>query len=366
MVNLDIMADQGNRNPIPSLLLWARRIFPYTVFFVGAVLGSAAVIRVFLAPQSQGTIYATMPPESQLHELAWFGVSLLLYWLSFGLLERNERSWKVYQAAGSALTGALGLGIAIMTGSDFLRWLMIKQPFSFETGTPLFTTGLALIVWCVALLVNNGGACFLWQLAILPISLYTFWWWKDQVAAALHADQLYLVVFSALYFTASMGVLLLMSQLVYRRTRPREKKQLQGFQLARTFPSKYHELFARGRFCELFEVTCADSCPLATAIVAKYQKRRVQYRLYPDILEPFEKAYAILVTPQKRELCKMAHEIMRLKEKQLGPNRYADAEVYLWNTLWDRLQDGEYMGDPQKALRDKNQLLKEIDPHGGY
>ena len=350
------MADDGTRTPILFILLWARRFFPYMVFFAGAVLGSSAVIRILRANVQQ----------EQLHELAWLGVSLLLYWLAFGLLERNERSWKIYQGVGAVLTGALGISLVIIYSPEFIRWLTFNSAHVIdEKSIPFFTTGLALIVWSFSLLANNGGACFLWQIAVLPIALYSFWWWKEQVKYAFEREQTHLIVLSALYFAVSMGALLLMAQLVYLRSRSKDKSNARKtWQNPRSFPSKYHELLARGRLCELFEAPCENPCPLPTSIVSKYQKRRIQYRLYPDILEPFEKAYAILVTPQKRELCKVANEILLAKEKQLGAKRYQEVEVYLWRTLWDRLQDGEYLGDPRKAIRDKNRLLKEINPPG--
>jgi len=355
----DTTMDESPRNPLLKLMLRARRIFPYVVFFVGAVLGSCAMIRIF----------RTGDHQQQLHELAWLGISLLLYWLAFGLLERNERSWKIYQMAGAALTGALGIAIVIVTVGDFIHWLTPSNPYAAEMTLPWFITGAASIVWSFTLIANNGGACLLWQIAVLPIALYSFWWWKTQVwwwdpqKNDIVVEKTALVVLSALYFAASMGVLLLISHVVNLRARPKEDpKARKAWQGPRAFPSKYHELLARGRLCELFEVPCEDPCPLATSIVTKYQKRRIQYRLYPDILEPFEKAYAILVTPQKRELCKVAHEILRAKEKQIGSKRYQEQEIYLWKTLWNRLRDGEYMGDPRKAIRDKNRLLKEINP----
>jgi len=350
--------DDGQRGSKPPVMLWARRVFPYTVFFVGAVLGSVAMIRLFHAGNTQ-----------PLRELAGLVVSLLLYWLAFGLLERNERSWKIYQGVGAVLTGALGLSLTFITMRDFILWLTFKNPTTVEMSIPWFISGVALIVWGFALVANNNGARLLWQMAVLPMALYCFWWWKTQVwwrdplTNDLVSEKSGLVVLSALYFAVSMGVLLLVSYLINKRSKPIiDEKSRQAWQSPRSFPSKYHELLARGRLCELFELNCQDPCPLATAVVAKYQKRRIQYRLYPEILEPFEKAYAILVTPQKRELCKVAHEILQTKERQLGAKRYQELETYMWKILWDRLQDGEYMGDPQKALRDKNRLLREITP----
>jgi len=353
----DSTLDDGPRNSMLAMMLRARRIFPYMVFFVGAVLGSAAIIRMFTAG------------EAPMRGVAWLLVSLLLYWLAFGLLERNERSWKVYQAAGAVLTGGLGIALVIITSRDILLWLTFKNPAAAELSIPWFISGVALVIWSMMLVANKGGACMLWQVAVLPIALYSFWWWKTQIVwRDLSTNDLVvqkpsLVILSALYFAASMGVLLLLSSLVNTRAKPKEDaKARKTWQGPRSFPSKYHELLARGRLCELFELPCDDPCPLATQVVSKYQKRRIQYRLYPEILDPFEKAYAILVTPHKRELCRVAHEILRAKEKQIGAKRYQDQEVYLWKTLWDRLQDGEYMGDPQRALRDKNRLLKEINP----
>ena len=348
------MADDGIRNPILALLLLARRLFPYLVFFAGAVIGSTAVIRVCRAEMQQ----------ERLHELAWLGVSLLLYWLAYGLLDRNERSWKLYQAAGAGITASLGVTLAVIAIPDAQYCIThAGDPIAFEQSAPWFTTGVALTIWGLALLFNNGGACFLWQTAVLPGAFFAFWWWKEQAALALHDNQVTFVIISSVYFGLSMAVLLLIAQLVHKRIQTRDSEMVRReWDVPRSFSSKYHELFARGRLCELFEVPCEQPCPLATSIVAKYQKRRIQYRLYPDILEPFEKAYAILVTPQRRELCKVAHEILAIKEKQLGPELYHDMEIYLWRKLWERLQDGEYMGDPQKALRDKVQLLKDISP----
>ncbi|MHB0936211.1 MAG: hypothetical protein ACYDCO_13825 [Armatimonadota bacterium] len=346
----DSTIDDGPRNSMLAKMLRARRIFPYVVYFVGAVLGSAATIRIFTTG------------DDPMREVAWLLVSLLLYWLAFGLLERNERSWKIYQAAGSVLTGGLGIALVIITSKDIYLWITFKDAIMADTSIPWFISGVALIIWSLMLVANKGGACMLWQIAVLPIALYSFWWWKTQIAEVVKT-QPGLVVLSALYFAVSMGVLLLLSYLVNRRATPKEDpKARKAWQGPRSFPSKYHELLARGRLCELFELPCDDPCPLATQVVSKYQKRRIQYRLYPEILDPFEKAYAILVTPHKRELCRVAHEILRAKEKQIGAKRYQDQEIYLWKTLWDRLQDGEYMGDPQKALRDKNRLLKEINP----
>lgn len=346
----DSTIDDNPRNSMLTMMLRARRIFPYVVYFVGAVLGSAATIRIFTTH------------EEPMREVVWLLVSLLLYWLAFGLLERNERSWKIYQAVGAVLTGGLGIALVIITTRDIILWLTFKNAAAAEVSIPWFISGVALVIWSVMLVANKGGACMLWQIAVLPIALYSFWWWKTQVVGAL-GTQPGLIVVSALYFAASMGVLLLMSSLINKRIKPKEDlKSRKSWQGPRSFPSKYHELLARGRLCELFELPCEDPCPLATQVVSKYQKRRIQYRLYPEILDPFEKAYAILVTPQKRELCRVAHEILRAKEKQLGAKRYQDQEIYLWKSLWDRLQDGEYMGDPQKALRDKNRLLKEINP----
>lgn len=257
------MAEENIRVQVLAVTDWARRLFPYMVFFVGAVLGSAAVIRILLPKTAVASLSAAMPPQRQLHELAWFGVALLLSWLAFGLLERNERSWKMYQLTGAALTGALGIGISIITVSDFVHWLTLKQAFSFEVGTPLFTTGLALIVWGIALLVNNRGASVLWQCAILPVSVYSFVLWYSQVTMALkdtpgRDPQVGPIIFSALYFAASMGILLMLSQLASQRrptekrvtNNPKEKRATNKWTpVQRSFPSAYHELLARGRFC---------------------------------------------------------------------------------------------------------------------
>jgi|GEM_PF-2219581 len=350
-----MIIDDDTRNRFLTMMIRARRLFPYLVFFLGAVVGSSGVIRVF----------NTAGPR-QARELAWLGISLLLYWLAIGLLQRNERSWKIYQGVGAVLTGSLGLALVIITVREIVLWITFKNPNNVEMSISWFISGAALIVWGFTLLMNNGGACLLWQIAVLPIALYSFWWWKDEVRFAFAGDKVVLVVLSALYFAVSMGAMLLISYLINAGVKPKPKEELSGarksWQSPRSFPSKYHELLARGRLCELFELPCEDPCPLATKVVTRYQKRRIQYRLYPDILEPFEKAYAILVTPQKRELCRIAHEILQAKERQLGAKRYQEQEIYLWSKLWSRLQDGEYMGDPRKALRDKNRLLREIAP----
>lgn len=349
--------DDGSRNSMQAATHRARRIFPYLVFFVGAVLGSAAIIRLF----ADG--------GDPLRGMAWLVVSLLLYWLAFGLLEGNERAWKIYQAVGAALTGGLGIALIVINSRDIFLWLTFKNPATAELSIPWFISGVALAIWSATLVANNGGARLLWQIAVVPIAMYSFWWWKTQLVWRdlatndLVMQKPVLVILSALYFAASMTVMLLLSSLANKRAKPKEEaKARKAWQGPRSFPSKYHELLARGRLCELFELPCDDPCPLATQVVSKYQKRRIQYRLYPEILEPFEKAYAILVTPHQRELCRVAHEILRAKEKQIGPRRYQEMEIYLWKRLWDRLHDSEYMGDPQKALRDKNRLLKELNP----
>lgn len=342
------------RNPAATLLRGVRRLFPYLVFFVGAVIGSAALLRLLRTE-----------PQYQSHELPWLGVSLLLFWLAVGLLQQNPRSWKLYHGAGAVLTGGMGLACLLALRDDVPHWINTTNA-SMDHGLPWIVTGVALLVWSVALLANDAGTNLLWQCMAAPAAVTAFWWWQQEANQASRQHLGHLVVFSAVYFAAAMVVLVIIAHHGDIDSEPIGESLPGGrksWQMPRTFPSSYHELLARGRFCELFEVPCNGTrCPLPTAIVMKYQKRRLQYRQYPEILEPFEKAYAVLVTPQLRELCKVAHEILQAKEKQVGPARYQEMELYLWQTLWDRLQSPEYRGDAQKALQDKARLLKEITP----
>ncbi len=126
------------------------------------------------------------------------------------------------------------------------------------------------------------------------------------------------------------------------------------------FPTRYHELLARGRLCEIFELSCTQACPLATKVAAQYQQLRLKHADSPPTLEALEKAYSMLVTPRSRELCGLAHEIMEAQRKQLGERMYRSVEMLLWTKLWNRLQSNEFKGDPQKVRMEKQRLSKKI------
>ncbi len=346
--NLDIRA------PLSSGLLWARRLFPYFVFLIGTLVGAGALMRLLAGDVRTRVIYGAILVGA-----------LLLFWLVQGLLERNTRSWRLYQNIGAALTGSVGFLLILMSATDVLFWLFVNTDPNAMQPLGWFSAGIVLLIWAISLIWNNGTGCLLWQIALLPIGSLTLWWWRLQSATALQQvrpEQVFQLLLPVTgWFCGCIVLVLFMSRRAARRTQPLPTSARQAPITTRTFPTRYHELLARGRLCELFEQPCAQPCPLSTSIVVKYQKRRIQYQLYPEILEPFEKAYAMLVTPQSRELCKIAHEILQAKAKQLGAARYHDVEVYLWSTLWERLHDQEYRGDPHKVMRDKQQLIKELN-----
>ena len=103
------------------------------------------------------------------------------------------------------------------------------------------------------------------------------------------------------------------------------------------YPTKYHELLARGRLCELFELPCDNPCPLATKVAMQYQQLKLKHQEFTTNLEALEKGYSVLVTPRSRELCGLTREIMEAQRKQLGDRVYYSIEPLLWSKIWTRL-----------------------------
>ena len=344
-----------DRSPT-SVLFWIRRLCPYSVFASGAFLGAG------------GIILCLTPPSSPTKPIGYWmlGLALLILLVAYNLVERDARAWLLLQFVGVASVGGCGLALMRLTALDI--WLRL---LGIDLHMPAlevlwFLAGLALIGWAVALLVDLGIACLLWQAATLPVAIAVCCWWRS--LAAVHLAQQEYPVFGMTIWFVLTGIGLLALLRHERHLIQQAATQPASFSLPKQqpvetpvkYPTRYHELLARGRFCELFKVPCSTPCPLPVTVAAKYQRRRLKYRYYPEVLEAYEKAYAVLITPQSREICRIAHDMMEMKEKQVGMKRFQEIEIVLWGRLWQRLQDSGMRGHAPKDALEKQRLLKEI------
>ena len=343
-----VMAADTSQHLSPvSGLFWVRRLCPYFVFCLGIFLGAGGVM----------LLYAPAENAAQPGGLGVLGVALLLFWLANGLLERTALAWTLLHYGGATLVGGVGLALLRLSGPDI--WLRLLGLHVELPGEEIFWffAGLGLLGWATGLLLNRGTAYLLWHAATLPLALITAHWWLALPAGTPAAS----LSVAGWVLLTGLGLVQLVRQSARRAAHRAAPAKPAAAPLSRKYPTRFHELLARGRFCELFEVPCGGaSCPLAITAASKYQQARQKYRLYPEMLEPFEKAYAMLVTPQYRDICRLAHEIMQMKEKQVGKKRYTEIEIQLWESLWRRLQEGEYRRHPPKDLPEKQRLLRDV------
>jgi len=336
--------------------IWARRVCPYCVFAIGIFLGAGGI-----------ALFTTLPATPGQFSGYWLlGLALLTCCVAYTLVERDERAWLLLQFVGAACVGGMGFALLRLTALDI--WLRLLGVNLLMPGNEIlwFLTGLALLAWCVALLKSNGAACLLWQLATLPLAIIAFCWWHGLATIHLAQQEPPVLGMTVWFVLTGIGLLAVLhherklaSHPRPRSVSPATRKPLPD-EMPTKFPTRYHELLARGRFCEIFKVPCSTPCPLPMTVAAKYQRRRLKYRYYPEVLEAFEKAYAVLITPQTRDICRVAHDMMEMKEKQLGMKRFQEIEIILWGRLWKRLQDRELRANPPRDLQDKQRLLKEL------
>lgn len=326
---------------------WTQRLSQFAIACQALVLGSIAIIQLFNADGRR--------------ELLIGGVYLLiacyLLWLGAGLLRHAPRAWSLNLATGTIAIGATGLDFAVLGWPYLSEWVRLGD---YLPTVALFLPigALLLLLWLPFLLANNDGAQQLWYLAGIPVALLLFRIWRDTIWDA-SGNYLALALGILWFFPAAYALHAL--QRTYTDEAAKAKAKRASIpQAPQFFPTRYHEAAAKGRYCELFGITCSGDCPLPIRVAQEYQRLRNQFADSPDLLKLFEDGYRVLITPRLRSLCGVAHEIMRIKAKELGPKRFAQAEAYLWGKLWERLQNGEIKGDAQKAQAMKLQIKSEL------
>ncbi len=314
----------------------------------------ASAIIIFLRPDGiHGAAYGS----------GLVAVALVMCWLAPGLQMHSPRAtaWFLRLSVGGCF--ALAFAAAIVAACD------LRDVLQGQGGSALRLTLLLAVV-----LVVVGG--LVGALLALPIKFMHAAWVLLFGAGALlllagWGRLVYDEIVQHRYLNALLSLLAVVPVLLMQRgaavwhkhdvtLHPPPKARNPRPKEMPYYTNSFQEHWAKGRFCELFELPCTGTCPLATAVAARYQQLRMTYEHNPEGLAILEKAYGMLVTPRTRALCSVAHEIMRAKAKELGEKKFAIQEAYLWREIWSDLNDEEVKGDPERAQRAKLKLIKEL------
>jgi hypothetical protein len=325
------------------------------LLFIGGLALMASAIILFLRPDGfHGAGYGS----------GFLAIALGMIWLGPGLQLHSPRAtaWFLRASVGGcfalAFAGAV-VGIydlrAVLhnQGGDAVRLTLVLAAAVVVFGV-LMGTLLSLPIKAV-------HTAWVVVIALLTLGAVAGWGWMVYRDITAHHRFLY----------APLSLLALVPVLLVRRAatawhkrdvtlnpppkarRPRPKEEPY-------FANPFQEYWAKGRFCELFELPCTGTCPLATAVAARYQQLRMTHEHHPEQLAILEKAYGMLVTPRTRALCSVAHEIMRAKAKEFGEKKFTLLEAYLWQEVWTDLNDEDVKGDPERAQKAKVRLIKEL------
>jgi len=323
-------------------------ICAYSNTYIGIVFTAIACILLCRSGSNEDLFLGIM----------WLVAAILVLWLAWGLLEGNEQSWKLFQGAGAVLTGGTGIVLGIYGAQDASRW-------SPESGLGQILLwllgGVVLFIWAIGQLSTRQIFKSLWQVAAAPLGIAATWYGvQTYFHPALTNHQILAFIAALLAVIVCTMVFRLFVRPDYHVILASIMAMDDKIEIPRHFPTKAHELLARGHFCELFELPCTTPCPLTTKVAAQYQTLKLKYQDSPQVLETLEKAYAVLITPRSRELCSLAHEIMDGKKKTLGKRRFETVEIILWAKLWGRMHGKEFKGDPQRIKSEKQRLMKEF------
>lgn len=322
----------------------------YATLYIGIVLGAIA-LTILCSAGKLGATYTG---------IIWLLGAVLTFWLGWGLVESNVHSWKILHGAGAIITGGVGVVLVLYGIQDAMHYNPETSVTSISQIICWLLGGLVLFIWACGQIATHRIAHLSWQVAVFPLGIGASVLWVNNLQAALQQHQTSALIISLCWFVGCVVVVRLLVRPDHHAIMASLMQVDDKIDIPKHFPTKYHELLARGRLCEIFELPCKNPCPLTTKVAMQYQQLRVRHHDSPQMLEALEKAYAVLITPRSRELCGIAHEILAAKEKQLGKRQYESIEVLLWAKLWKRLQEKDIKGDPERARAEKQRLMKEF------
>jgi hypothetical protein len=325
----------------------------------------AALIGMLACAGSLMLIFDRVWTSERLPGLGYFAGGLLLIVVGGRLSRRRAHLPWYLQLLGVIGFGSVTLALAthaliVLLTQTGLAGNMVVTPVALVIGGVIFLLLTSLLV------TDHAVVIVLWFFAALLTVLLEIIELATSAQGVLASQQPGLVFAACLsLIPTGIGLFLVRGYTPAARVAKKSKVAAKTTKTSappvpQYFPTVQHELLARGRFCELFGVPCTDPCPLSTMVATKYQQLRLEHERAPQVLEALEKAYIILITPRQRALCNIAHSIMRIKAKELGPQRFSESEIELWTRLWARLQDTEIKGDPQRATEMRNVVLKEL------
>lgn len=327
-------------------------LFPVLVIGGGLALAASALILLFSTTETHNTNFG----------MRCLLLAVVLIWLGPGLSVNNYRAQLWYLRLSLAFLCAMAVNAVYAGFPDVTLFFATHGTFGpyLMLG---WTLGLvAPLGLAVLLLYRIPAVLYGWHLlfsAICGILILTWGW----LAVMQMQTQNYLLPVLTVLVLPS-GVLTTRWLAQWHRQdsirHPGPKPRRPMPRVAPSFRNLHQELWAKGRFCELFELPCSGSCPLATSVASKYQQLRLQYQQDREMLDILEKAYGMLVTPRQRALCNIAHDIMRVKAAEWGGRKFAIREAYLWQEVWAALNSGDIKGDPDRALKAKAGLINEL------
>ncbi|MHB9026515.1 MAG: hypothetical protein ACYC7E_20460 [Armatimonadota bacterium] len=332
---------------------WFRRFCAFVTALIGMLACAGSLMPLFDRELTSG----------RLSGLGYLLGALLLIWVGARLSIRKASQTRIMQ-----ILGVIGFGlVAGVLTARALPMLLMQTGLinNAEVSTAVLAAGggVLFLLLLIVLITSNETALAIWFFAAFVTVLLQMIEFIITAQNLVMGGQPFLVIAAALTILPT-GIALYLLRKLPTRTKvvaPKAKTtRTSAPPIPQYFPTVQHELLARGRFCELFGVPCSAPCPLPTQVATKYQQLRLEHERSPQILEALEKAYVILITPRQRALCNVAHDIMRIKAKELGPKRFGESEIEMWTYLWARLQDTELKGDAQRAAEAKLRIVKEL------
>jgi hypothetical protein len=286
-------------------------------------------------------------------------------WTARGLMTGMPAAEQGLRLLGIILPALVGLDLLALVGPDVLSTWRTHQTGADPTRSWIWI-GLALVVWAT-LQVYSSALRVVWQGITIPLGLGALVWWGLLWGGASSPRYWVGIVASVVWTFGTLWWL---------RPRAGEASPTHSVSAAAPstrarlrprpptppahYPTKYHEWWAKGHFCQMFGMACTNSCPLPTKVAVRYQQLRLQFQDSPEILDILERAYGLLITPRLRDMCSVAHEIMWEKAKELGPKEFALRESQLWAAAWQRLNESELKTDHRRAPEVKRRILKEL------
>lgn len=343
------MNHESQHNQLSQSINWMRTISAYATTVNGVVFCAIAFFILFSGKVSES-----------ITGFIWIFLALLILWIAWGLIEGNSVSWKIFQAVGAMLIGATGIVLVLYGVQDYSRWSPVANgSIMFSILLWLFG-GVVLFCWATAQVAELPIAEMAWLATSIPFGVILIGVLIHNTISALAKGQQLALIASVIPIVACLVAFRILVRPQYHTLIDSLVETDELLQGGKRFPTHFHELLARGRLCEVFELPCTEACPLATKVARQYQQLRQKHQDSPQALEALEKAYSILITPRSRELCGLAHEVMDAQHKQLGDKVFKSVEMLLWTKLWNRLQSNEFKGDPEKVKKEKLRLIKKI------